>query len=92
MKNFWSEWKLLIIVLTIGLPLLYCEVMWMSRAAAKAGCHHSLGYDGSYESRIYCNNKADAISWGWKADFEGFGKVYTWDKAAEIYISKGKVK
>lgn len=88
MRKFLSEWKLPIIILAMGLPILYCEVMWMSRAAAKAGCHQSLDYDGSYQAHVFCNNKADAISWGWKADFEGFGKVYTWDKAAEIYVIK----
>jgi hypothetical protein len=37
---------------------------------------------------LFCNNKADAITWGWKSDFEGFGKVYTYDKADEIYVEK----
>lgn len=92
MKNFWKMYKLPIVILVIGLPFLYCEVQWFARGMAKAGCHMSLDYDGSYEARVFCNNKADALTWGWKGDFEGFGKVYTYDKAAEIYVLKGEVK
>ena len=88
MKKFLSEWKPVIIVLVIGLPLLYCMIQSASRNMAKLGCHMSSDYDGSYEARVFCNNKADAITWGWKGDFEGFGKVFTYDKAAEIYVEK----
>lgn len=89
MKKFWKQWDVLIIVLVIGLPLLYCMIMSMGRQAAKMGCHQSPEYDGSYQARVFCNNKADAITWGWKSDFEGLGKVYTYDEAAEIYVIKG---
>lgn len=92
MKKFWREWSFPIAILVIGLPLLYCSVQRFARNMAKLGCHQSLEYDGSYQARVFCNNKADAISWGWYGDFEGFGKVYTYDKAAEIYVVKGEVK
>lgn len=90
MKKFWSEWKIPFIILIVGLPLLYCSVQNYARSMAQLGCHMSTDYDGSYQARVFCNNKADAISWGWKVDFEGFGKVYTWDEDAEIYVEKEK--
>lgn len=90
MKKFWSVYWLPSIILVVSLVALYCSVQSFSRNMAKMGCHQSLDYDGSYQARVFCNNKADAISWGWKSDFEGFGKVYTFDKAAEIYVVKGE--
>lgn len=92
MKKFWSMYWLPIMIAAIGVPIMYCSVQGFARNRAVLGCHRSLDYDGSYQARVFCNNKADAITWSWKGDFEGFGKVYTYDKAAEIYVLKGEVK
>jgi len=92
MKEFYKTYKLPIWIALIGVPLVYCQIMFAARAAAVAGCHLSAVYDGSYDSRVYCNHKADALTWGRKGDFEGMGKVWTWDDHAEIYIIRGQMK
>lgn len=92
MKKFYKEYRFPIWLIVLGIPALYCEVLWFGRTAAVAGCHSSSVYDGSYEARVYCNRKADALTWGRKRDFEGLGRVWTWDKDAEIYVIKGEMK
>lgn len=92
MKSFYKDYKFPIWLILLGVPFLYCQVQWFARTAAKAGCHVSSVYDGTYDARIYCNRKADALTWGLKSDFEGLGKLWTWDKDAEVYIIKGETK
>lgn len=92
MKKFLKTFKFPLIILAIGLPLLYCELQWIGRIAAVSGCHASSAYNGSYEARVYCNRKADALTWGLKRSFEANGSIYVWNKDAESYYLKGEVK
>ncbi len=95
MMNEWIKRKDAVffsLFILVSSCITYCSAMDLIRTAAKAGCQSSSVFDASYQAYVYCNRKADAISWGWKGDFEANGKLYTFDKDAEIYVLKGEVK
>ena len=81
LKRWW--WVLLIWtnVPVVGTIL----VLWLGENSAFSGCLRVIDRT-DISSRVFCGKMSEALTWGFKSDFEHEGKVYKWNKHAKIYV------